>query len=151
MITHLLWLGAVILFTLLELATEQLVSLWFVLGGVVGLFASIFGFRFLTQLTAFAVTSAIALILFRPVIYRRLAGTRTRTNADRVLDRFARVLETVDGERGRVYVDGKEWSARSVDGTEIEKDEQVRVLRIEGVKLIVERRQEDKVGYGSAD
>ena len=144
MITHLLWLGAIVLFTLLELATEQLVSIWFVFGGIVGLFASILHFRFLTQLMTFAISSAIALILFRPVIYQRLSKKLTHTNADRVLDRLGRVLETVDGERGRVRADGKDWSARSFDGGTIEKGEQVRVLRIEGVKLIVERQQEEK-------
>ena len=77
----------------------------------------------------------------------------TATNVDMVLGRTAYITEAVDNLRGTgaLKLDGKEWSARSVDGAAIEKDEQVRVLRIEGVKLIVERRQEDKVGYGSAD
>lgn len=142
--TNLVWLGGVVLFSVLEMASEQLVSIWFVLGAVFGLFASVLSFPFLWQLTIFAVTSALALLFFRPVIYRRLAGKNTPTNADRAVGKLARVRETTNGERGAAYVDGKEWSARSADGGTLQVGEAVRVLRIEGVKLIVERaRQED--------
>jgi membrane protein implicated in regulation of membrane protease activity len=51
------------------------------------------------------------------------------------------VRESIDNLEGRgaVYIDGKIWSARSEDGTEIEADAVVTPVRIEGVKLIVKR------------
>jgi membrane protein implicated in regulation of membrane protease activity len=50
------------------------------------------------------------------------------------------VLEDIDNDRnmGAVSCDGKIWSARTVDGTAVKKDEKVRVIQIKGVKLIVE-------------
>ena len=64
------------------------------------------------------------------------------TNADRVIGREARVMTAIDNhqEEGLVTVDGQDWTARAAeDGDIIGKGELVRVLRIEGVKLIVER------------
>ena len=40
-----------------------------------------------------------------------------------------------------VYIDGKTWTARSADGEVIEPDAAVRILRMEGVKLIVQKEQ----------
>ena len=44
--------------------------------------------------------------------------------------------------RGEVFINGLEWMARSQqDNDTIEKDTVVRILRIDGVKLIVERKE----------
>ena len=40
---------------------------------------------------------------------------------------------------GAVYIDGKTWFARSSTGEIIEPDAMVRVIRMEGVKLYVEK------------
>ena len=52
-----------------------------------------------------------------------------------------KVIERIDNRAaaGRTLARGMEWSARAVsDDMIIEKDALVKVLRIEGVKLIVE-------------
>ena len=51
------------------------------------------------------------------------------------------VTERIDNlnESGAVHVGGKVWSARSESGEIIEAGEKVRSIRIEGVKLIVEK------------
>ena len=53
----------------------------------------------------------------------------------------ARVTERIDNAlpSGAVYIDGKTWTARSDDGSIIEPDTAVRILRMEGVKLIVQK------------
>lgn len=63
------------------------------------------------------------------------------TNADRVLNNVGRVTERIDNAlpSGAVYIDGKTWTARSADGEVIEPDAAVRILRMEGVKLIVQK------------
>ena len=45
------------------------------------------------------------------------------------------------GIAGRVYVNNESWSAVSANGKEIEKDEQVSILKIDGVKVIVEKKE----------
>ena len=49
------------------------------------------------------------------------------------------VTEAIDNRaaQGQIKVQGSVWTARTEDGPPIPKDAVVRVLRIEGVKLIV--------------
>ena len=83
--------------------------------------------------------SAAALALTRPLVKKIAAGRAVPTNADRVLGREAKVTETINNENatGAVYVDGKTWTARSDDGTVIPAGEQVRIVKMEGVRLFV--------------
>ena len=62
------------------------------------------------------------------------------TNADRVIGQIGIVTEVISdrAQAGQVRVMGQIWSARTDDTTdEIAVGCEVRVLRIEGVKLIV--------------
>ena len=134
---NVVWIIAIIVFSIVEGMTEGLVSLWFAVGAVAGFIASVMKFGALKQLTAFVVVSAIALAATRPLVRRYDSGNHARTNADRVIGQLGRVTEAVDGESGAVYADGKTWTARSSDGGVIPVETQVRVDRIEGVKLYV--------------
>lgn len=106
------------------------------------LIAVLLGAGIWVQLVAFVVVSAAALALTRPLVKKITAGRSVPTNADRVLGREAKVTETIDNENstGAVYVDGKTWTARSVDGIVIPVGEQVEVSSMEGVKLLVQKR-----------
>ena len=123
----------------LEAATAQLVSIWFAGGGLAGLIAHFLHSPFWLQVIAAAVATLILLLATRPLVRRFLRGKETRTNADRVVGRTAVVTEPIDNvlAKGRVSVLGSDWTARSLDGGAIPAGAQVRVERIEGVKLIV--------------
>ena len=131
------WVLVALAFALVEASTVNMVSIWFALGAVGGLIASIAGFSFQVQLAAFVLLSALALAATRPLVRKYTSGTTPRTNADRVLGMVGRVTETVDSESGAVYVDGKTWSARTSADAVIPVGEQVQVERLEGVKLYV--------------
>ena len=141
-----LWLGAVVLFGAVEAATAGLVSIWFAAGAVAGLIAAWLGAGVAVQVVLFAVVSAAALAVTRPLVRRYAAGKAVPTNLDRVLGDTGRVTETIDNARsaGAVYVDGKTWTARSDDGAVIPQGTTVKILRMEGVKLFV-RKIEEKV------
>ena len=66
----------------------------------------------------------------------------TKTNAATFVGSIGVVTQEigVTGIAGRVYVNNESWSAISANGKEIEKDQQVRVLKIDGVKVIVEKK-----------
>ena len=140
-----LWLGAIVLFGVAEVATEGMVSIWFVAGSLAALAACMSGWSLggltpeATQVLVFAVVSAAALALTRPLVRRFMVRPSIPTNLDRVLGMAAKVTEAVDNERasGAVYVDGKIWTARSDDGSVIPAGTQVKVQKIEGVKLLV--------------
>ena len=142
-----LWLGAIVLFGVAEILTEGMVSIWFVAGSLAALFTCMSGWSLPgispggTQLLVFAVVSAAALALSRPFVRRFMTGQpNVATNLDRVLGMVAKVTEPVDNARssGAVYVDGKTWTARSADGSVIPVGTQVKVQKIEGVKLLVQ-------------
>lgn len=145
-----IWLGAAVVFGILEAMTAGLISVWFVAGAVAAMVAAMLGAGVMVQAGVFIVVSALALALTRPLV-RRWTKTRTvATNADRVLGQTAKVIETVDNDNsmGAVYVDGKTWSARSRDGSVIPVGTQVQVERMEGVKLFVstcEKKEETTV------
>ena len=137
------WLGAFVLFGVVEAATAGLTSIWFAVGALVSLIATALGAQVWLQVTLFILASAGAIAATRPLVRRFAKRRRVPTNADRVLGRTARVTETIDNliPTGAVYVDGKTWTARSAAGGSIPSGTMVTVLAMEGVKLIVREKE----------
>ena len=82
----------------------------------------------------------------KPWADKVINAKKTSTNADRAVGEEVRVLECISNlaQTGRVVVHGQDWMARTEDDNIIiEQGELVRVLRISGVKVIVERAKED--------
>jgi len=137
------WLGAVVVFGIVEAATAGLTVIWFAAGALAALVAAALGAKLWLQVTVFILISAAALAATRPLARRLTKGRHIATNADRVLGAQAKVTERIDNTApsGAVYADGKTWSARSADGRIIEAGELVRVVSMEGVKLIVNKEE----------
>ena len=138
-----IWIAAIIIFGVAEAATAGLTSIWFVLGGVAGLVAAVCSAPIWLQVALFFAVSIAALAFTRPLVVKLMKKDIKPTNADRVLGAVGRVTERIDNAlpSGAVYIDGKTWTARSADGEVIEPDAAVRILRMEGVKLIVQKEQ----------
>ena len=134
------WLAAFIVFAIGEAVTVGLVSVWFAVGALAALFATALGAGLWLQIAVFLGVSALALALFKPPSSRFLKPRSSATNADRVIGAQALVTETIDNAqaRGQVKVNGQIWSARSAQDVVIPAGRDVRVLRIEGVKVLVE-------------
>ena len=139
-----LWLGAIVLFGVVEAVTAGLVSIWFVAGSAAALIGALLGAGIGVQAALFIAVSAAALAVTRPLVRRYTAGKAVPTNADRVLGGAGKVTEVIDNENstGAVYVDGKTWTARSADGSVIPAGTVVEILRMEGVKLFVKKLEE---------
>ena len=133
------WLALLILFSLVEAATVGLVSVWFAAGALTALLSTFCTQNLLDQLALFILVSALSLALVRPLTGKFLTPRQAATNADRLLGRTALVTEEINdlASRGAVQVSGVEWSARSDPDQVIPVGTAVRILRIEGVKLIV--------------
>ena len=134
-----IWVAVIILAVMVEAASPQLVSIWFVGGGIAGLIAHLLHAPLWLQVIIAAVVTLALLLATRPFVERFLTGKETHTNADRVVGRVAVVTEPIDNvlAKGRVSVLGGDWTARSMDGAVIPAGTRVKVERIEGVKLIV--------------
>ena len=134
------WLIAFIALVAGEAVTVGLVCIWFAAGAVGGFLVAVLGGQFWFQLIVFAAVSALTLALVRPAASRFVHPRRSPTNADRVVNQTASVTETIDNEAGtgQVNVLGQVWTARSTLGVVIPAGTQVKVRRIEGVKVFVE-------------
>ena len=138
-----LWLALLIVFAVLEASTVSLVSIWFMGGALTALIAALCGAEIWLQVVLFFVVSIALLLCLRPLSKKLLKKRKVATNADSNIGKTAVVTETIDNLRGTgaVKISGVEWSARSVDDSVLEKDAVVRILRIEGVKVCVERAE----------
>ncbi len=139
------WLIMFIVFLGVELFTYGLISIWFCLGSLVAMIFAFLDIDFLYQLVAFIITSIIALIITKPLVKKIQTPKIVRTNADKVIGETCIVTETINNKlgKGEIKVDGKAWSARSQNDEIIEKGEFVKILKIEGVKLIVQKTNDN--------
>ena len=133
------WLIALIVLVVIEAATVGLTFIWFAVGALGALILSVLGATVWVQIVAFLALSAAALMLVRPVAVRLLKPGVYRTNADRILGQTALVIQEIDNliPSGQVKIAGQVWTARSDSGEVIAVQSKVRILRIEGVKVIV--------------
>ena len=135
------WMALVVIFVVVECLTVGLVSIWFAGGSLVAMFLAMAGISELWQGIAFFVVSAGVLVITRPLVKKYLLNKKEKTNYQSLIGEVAKVTETIDNynQSGVAYLEGKEWTARSVqDGVIIEKGALVKVNAIEGVKLMVE-------------
>lgn len=138
-----IWIGLIVLFVVVEAATVQLVTIWFALGSIAGLIACAFKLELWTQILIFAVVSAIALAVTRPLVNKFTKGRKQPTNADRYIGQEAIVTEAISNglSKGAVRIGGLEWTARTVDNSEVGEGERVTVEAIEGAKLLVKKER----------
>lgn len=134
------WIAILIGGIAIEVATLNLVSVWFAVGALAAFIALTLGAGFVVQLIVFAVVSAIMLCLIRPLTTDILKPKGAKTNADRIIGELALVTETISNaqSKGQIKISGQIWSAKSNDGQIINEGKTVKIIAIRGVKVIVE-------------
>ena len=133
-----IWLGVTILAIVVELLTPELVSLWFAIGGIVGIaFSFIPGLPWWGEIIIFAIVSLVLLLTLRPVLKKYLKNKNLKTNTDRLVGQEVRVLTQADFDTlGTVKIGDVIWNVKSSDGTALLADEIVKIVEIDGNKLI---------------
>ena len=136
------WLILFVILIILELCTINLTTIWFAFGALLAYVTSLFFDNVLIQTTVFLVVSVATLIFTRPIVKKYLLKKPSRTNADMLIGKVGIVTkEIVKDNVGEVKIDGKYWSAKS--NKKIKEGSKVEILSMEGVKLIVEKKEED--------
>lgn len=131
------WLAIVVILTIIEASTVNLITIWFIASGLLTMITCLFTDNILIQLSVFVIVGIILLLTTKKYLINLLKINREKTNADRVVGMEAEVTENITKTKpGEVYVDGKRWTA--ISDKSIKKGEIVKVLAIEGVKLKVE-------------
>ena len=134
----LFWLVLVIVLSIIEIATVNLLTIWFVISGIVAMILSFFIEDVAVVSTIFAILGIILLLITRPLV-KKFAKTKDESiNLGRVIGKTGIVTEEIrKNQVGEVKVDGKRWSA--VSNKKIEVGSEVIIDAIEGVKLIVRK------------
>ena len=129
------WLIILVLFGIGEAVTVGLTSIWFALGALGALIVSQLGLGFWPQITT------LSMLLVRPFAKKFLRPGYSATNADRIIGATGLVTEEIDNLAGHglVNIAGQVWSARSTEeGAVIPAGQEVRIVQIQGVKVLVE-------------
>lgn len=134
------WMAVTVLLSVIEAVTANLVTVWFAVGAFGAVIAAAAGATVLLQVVVFVLVSAVSLALTRPIMKKLAKKDIQPTNADKAIGEICIVTEDINNDlsTGAVLCLGKEWSARTKDGSAVSKNEKVKVLEIQGVKLLVE-------------
>lgn len=131
------WLGLFLLAVIFEAATVDFVAIWFAVGSVPAFILAIVGAPIWLQVTTFLVITIVLISFTRPYMLKYFKTNQIKTNAQSVIGKTATVsIVILPNEIGAVKLRGQEWSA--IASSKIEVGTEVRILEIEGVKLIVE-------------
>ncbi|MCD8356648.1 MAG: NfeD family protein [Clostridia bacterium] len=142
-----LWLVVLIACLVIEACTTQLLTIWLAVGSIGAIVAAALGLNEAVQLGICLALSFILLLLLRPMARSILHTSQDRTNADRIIDQTAIVIQTIDEKNssGQIKLMGQVWTARAMQNDEIISEGEVVVVRsISGVKAIVERNKVDQ-------
>ncbi|MFV0249878.1 MAG: NfeD family protein [Bacilli bacterium] len=132
-----IWLTIIIILSVIEVTTINIVTIWYVISGILVLIASFFIDSFLIQFGIFVILGTLLLFTTRPILTKLLEPIKQPTNLDRIIGMKGIVTEKITRETsGEVKVDGKRWTAIS-ELNSIEKEEIVIIKSIEGIKVIV--------------
>jgi membrane protein implicated in regulation of membrane protease activity len=124
-----------------EMLTLTFFLLPFGIGAVVAFVSTLLGADIWLQWVLFIVISLLVLILLRPAFKRLVSKAKdSKVGVDRLIGMTGVIIEgtsTSGAMRARVLMET--WNANSETGESFAVDTPVKVLRVDGVHLIVER------------
>ena len=134
------WLIIVIVLAIVEMLTVSLVSIWFVLSGILAMISTIFTDSIIIQTGIFVIFGIIFMLLTKKIV-KKAVPQKVKTNVDRIIGMEGIVTEKITKNHpGEVKVDGKKWTA--IASKTIEVGSIVKILEINSTKLTVERMED---------
>lgn len=141
-----IWFLVLAALIVVEAISFDLLTVWFMPSAVICIVLAALKVRVTVQIIVFFVLSAALIVLYKTVLKKFIVGKkRERTNTELVIGEIGVVQEPVDNlaATGLVKVNFQVWSARSADdGVSFQIGERVKVVSIEGVKLICKKADE---------
>ena len=131
-----IWLGIIVILSVIEAVTVELVSVWFIASAIVSLILQVLGLDFKLCFIIFVLLGIVLMITTRKYLLKLLQVKKTSTNIDRIIGMKALVTKDIK-DAGEVKVDGKIWTAVSNDA--LSAGDYAKVLEINSTKLKVEK------------
>ncbi|WP_031070490.1 NfeD family protein [Streptomyces sp. NRRL WC-3742] len=113
--------------------------LLFAIGALAASGVAALGGGVVLQTASFLVVSVAMVAFVRPIAYRQLQkGPHVKMGIEALQGATAVVAETVDGEGGRIKLNGEIWSARALHPDQVyQPGQQVDVVEIQGATALV--------------
>lgn len=134
-----IWIAVTAAAVVIEIITlGDLICIWFAVGGAFSAVLAALNVAQPLQYVAFFVVSIISMLVIRPLAFNYLRGNTVPTNSDRLIGKTAKLTKGISEDTwGEVKLDGTLWSAVTADNSSINKGEMVKVIAIDGSKLVV--------------
>lgn len=134
-----IWLIIAVVLGVMEAVTVSLISVWFAIGALAAIIPAYFGVPVWGQILVFLAVSAIAFAFTKRFFKDVVKVKKQPTNSDSLIGTEGIVTAEINNleGRGKVYISGLTWSAKSFDGETIPEGAVVTVEKIEGVTLFV--------------
>lgn len=135
-----IWLIAAGIFFIGEIITVGFLIFWLGIGSLLAMLVSLITDSVLIQIATFVISSTILILFTKPLAKRITKYDNVVTNSFSLINKTGIVLSEINNleSMGQVKVNGEIWSAKSEDNSTIEEGTRIKVLKIDGVKLIVE-------------
>lgn len=131
-----IWLGIIVILSIIEAVTVELVSVWFIASAIVSLILQVLGLDFKLCFIIFVLLGIVLMITTRKYLLKLLQVKKTSTNIDRIIGMKALVTKDIK-DIGEVKVDGKIWTA--VSDEILSAGDYAKVLEINSTKLKIEK------------
>lgn len=134
----LVWLAVAVIFGIGEMFTAGLTLIWFSFGALATMFLTTYVESIPMQVVIFGVSSSIMLFIATKLMIKKDESYISNTNIDALIGKYAIVEKDVSNiVYGIVNLEGEKWTAVSEKEVTYKKGEKVKVVRIDGVKLVV--------------
>jgi len=135
------WLIAAGVFFIAEMATVGFLIFWLGIGSLITMVCSLFITNIYIQATIFVITSTLLIFLTKPLVNKFVnKGSDIKTNSYSLIGKTGIVIKEINPIHGsgQIKVSGEVWSAKSENEEIITVDSEVKVVKIDGVKAVVQ-------------
>lgn len=135
------WLIASGAFFIGEILTVGFLLFWFGIACLLAMVVSFFTSNIIIQMVAFLVSSVILILSTKPFVKKFINKKTILTNANSLIGKKAIVIKEINNLQGtgQIKIGGEIWSAQNESDTTISENQEVEIIKIEGVKLIVKQ------------
>ncbi len=136
------WIILAIAFAVGEVFTAGFFLLWFGIGATIAAAVSLTFPQFWVQIATFLLTSFVFVIFSRQIVSKTYRKPPKQIRVEDIIGKEAVVIKDIGMEEmGKIKVGSDIWRAISKDGKSIGKGEMVKILKVEGTKVVVEKME----------
>jgi len=133
----LFWIILSIISFVIELMTPTFFFLSVAFGALFAWLISFIIDSLVLQIIVFLIFFVVFFYFLKPILYK---GRKEKFNSELLISKIFYAKDTIDDKSGTLIINGSIWQARSYDSV-IKKNSKVKIIRIEGNKLIVTKEE----------